>query len=43
MMRERVIGSARAIAEAAGGFLGLGSISTAEKAALLDLEQTFIE
>lgn len=43
MMRERVIDSARAIAEAAGGFLGLGSISTAEKAALLDLEQTFIE
>jgi hypothetical protein len=43
MMRERVIGSARAIAEAAGGFLGLRSISAAEKAALLDLEQTFIE
>jgi hypothetical protein len=41
MMRERVIGSARAVAEAAGGFLGLGSISTAEKAALLDLELTF--
>jgi hypothetical protein len=43
LMRERLIGSARAVAEAAGGFLGLGSISTAEKAALLDLEQIFIE
>ncbi|PWB73885.1 MAG: hypothetical protein C3F15_08795 [Holophagae bacterium] len=41
MMRERVIGSARAIAEAAGGFLGVASISAAEKAALLDLELTF--
>jgi len=41
MMRERVIGSARAVAEAAGGFLGLGSISAAEKAALQDLELTF--
>jgi hypothetical protein len=41
MMRERVIGSARAVAEAAGGFLGIGSISAAEKAALEDLELTF--
>ncbi|HOC41811.1 MAG TPA: hypothetical protein PKJ99_02240 [Thermoanaerobaculales bacterium] len=41
MMRERVIGSARAVAEAAGGFLGIGSISAAEKGALEDLDQTF--
>jgi hypothetical protein len=41
MMRVRLIGSARAVAEAAGGFLGVGSISAAEKAALQDLELTF--
>jgi hypothetical protein len=41
MMRNRLVGSARAIAEAAGGFLGVGSISAAEKAALQDLELTF--
>jgi hypothetical protein len=38
VMRERTIGSARAVAEAAGGFLGLGSISAVEKATLQDLE-----
>jgi hypothetical protein len=43
LMKERAVGSARAIAEAAGGFLGVGSISAAEKAALIDLEQTFAE
>lgn len=38
LMRERTIGGARAVAEAAGGFLGLGSISAVEKAVLADLE-----
>ena len=41
MMRARVLGNARRIAEAAGGFLGLGSISEAEKAMLEKLESTF--
>lgn len=40
-MRERLLGNARRVAEAAGGFLGLGSISDAEKAVLEDLESTF--
>ena len=37
-MRERTIGGAQEVAEAAGGFLGIGSISAAEKAVLRDLE-----
>jgi hypothetical protein len=41
LMRERVLGNALRIAESAGGFLGLGSISDAEKAVLEDLESTF--
>jgi hypothetical protein len=41
VMRERVLGNARRIAEAAGGFLGIGSISESEKAVLQDLESTF--
>jgi hypothetical protein len=41
VMRERVLGNARRIAEAAGGFLGLGSISEAERALLEDLESVF--
>ena len=41
MMRERSLGNARKVAEAAGGFLGLRSISAAEKAVLADLESTF--
>ena len=41
LMRERVLDNARRIAESAGGFLGLGSISEAEKAVLEDLESTF--
>jgi hypothetical protein len=41
LMRERVLGNARRIAESAGGFLGLGSISEAEKAVLEDLDSTF--
>jgi hypothetical protein len=40
-MRERVLGNARRIAESAGGFLGLGSISEAEKTMLEELESTF--
>jgi hypothetical protein len=41
LMRERLLGNARRIAESAGGFLGLGSISEAEKAMLGELESTF--
>lgn len=41
LMREGTIGSARKVAEAAGGFLGIGAISTAEKAVLADLASTF--
>ncbi len=38
--RERMLGMARGVAEAAGGFLGLGSkISDAERAALAELDQ----
>jgi tellurite resistance protein len=40
LMRESMIGNARAVAEAAGGFLGLGSISAVEKAVLQDLESS---
>jgi hypothetical protein len=40
-MRERMIGMARGVAEAAGGFLGLGNtISPAEQAVLEDLAAT---
>jgi hypothetical protein len=41
LLKDRVLGNARAVAEAAGGFLGLGSISAVEKAVLEDLESTF--
>jgi hypothetical protein len=41
VMQQRALGNARTVAEAAGGFLGLGSISAAEKAVLEDLEATF--
>jgi hypothetical protein len=37
-LRERMVGRARAIAEAAGGFLGIGAISKAEQAVIDDLE-----
>jgi hypothetical protein len=40
-MKKSVMGRARAIAEAAGGFLGLGSISAAEKKMLDELEWAF--
>ena len=35
------MGRARAVAEAAGGFLGVGSISAAEKKKLDELEWAF--
>ncbi len=41
LLKDRVLGNAKAVAEAAGGFLGLGSISAIEKAVLEDLESTF--
>ena len=39
-IKTTLIGMARGVAEAAGGFLGLRSISTAERAVLEDLEAT---
>ena len=39
-LREAMIGMARRVAEAAGGFLGVRSISAAERAVLQDLEAT---
>ncbi len=36
--RERIMGNARDMATAAGGFLGLGAVSAAEKAALARLD-----
>lgn len=41
LLKDRVLANARDVAEAAGGFLGLGSISSVEKAVLEDLEATF--
>jgi hypothetical protein len=40
-LKSSVIGRARAVAEAAGGFLGVGSISAAEKKKLDELEWAF--
>lgn len=41
-LEERIVGRARSVAEAAGGFLGLGSkVSAAEEAMLAELEQAF--
>lgn len=41
-LEERIVGRARAVAEAAGGFLGLGSkVSAAEEGVLQDLQQAF--
>jgi hypothetical protein len=39
LMREGVVGTAREVAEAAGGFLGLQAISAKEKAMLEELER----
>ena len=40
-LKQRMIARTRAVAEAAGGFLGLGAISKSEKAILDELEQAF--
>lgn len=40
-LRARVMGIARQVAEAAGGILGLGAISAAERRVLEDLESAF--
>ena len=40
-LKEAALGRARAVAEAAGGFLGVGSISAAEKSMLEKLEWAF--
>jgi hypothetical protein len=40
-LKSASIGRARAVAEAAGGFLGIGSISAAEKKKLEELEWAF--
>ncbi|MGE5840934.1 MAG: hypothetical protein ACM335_01560 [Deltaproteobacteria bacterium] len=39
LMRVNIVGRAREVAEAAGGLLGIGSISPREKAALEELEK----
>ena len=40
-LRDRIVGRARAVAEAAGGFLGVGAVSREEEAALAELEKAF--
>lgn len=41
-LRKRIVGRARAVAEAAGGFLGLGSpVSASEEAVLARLDRAF--
>jgi hypothetical protein len=40
-MRESIVGKAREVAEAAGGFLGLASITPQEKAILDEMEKVF--
>lgn len=40
-IRESILGHARAIANAAGGFLGIGKVSAKERAVLGDLEKAF--
>jgi len=42
-LRDQVLGSARAVAAAAGGFLGLGAISAAETNILDALHQAFVD
>ena len=44
VMQERMVGMARDVAEASGGFLGLGSkISEEEQAVLDDIERTLTD
>jgi hypothetical protein len=40
-LKERMLGRTRALAEAAGGFLGIGAISDAERAVLDELAKAF--
>jgi hypothetical protein len=40
-MRDSILGRAREIAEAAGGFLGVASFTPQEKALLEELEKVF--
>jgi tellurite resistance protein len=40
-LRDRVLGLARSVAKAMGGFLGIGKISDAEEAVLRRIEQAF--
>ncbi|NRA09926.1 MAG: hypothetical protein HRU02_17345 [Myxococcales bacterium] len=40
-LKEDAIGGARTVAEAAGGILGIGSVSGSEKAVLEDLASAF--
>jgi tellurite resistance protein len=40
-LKKEVLGQARKVAESAGGFLGIGSVSSEEKAVLKELEQAF--
>ena len=42
LMRESIVGKAREIAEAAGGFLGVASITPQEKALLEELEKVLL-
>src|SRR5262245_3562243 len=41
--REQLLGRTRAVAEAAGGFLGIGKVSAQEQAVLSQLERAFAE
>lgn len=41
-LRERIVGRARSVARAAGGFLGVGSISPDEERVLAALERSFV-
>jgi hypothetical protein len=41
LMRDSIVGKAREVADAAGGFLGLSSITASEKALLDEIEKVF--
>jgi hypothetical protein len=41
--RDQLLGHTRAVAEAAGGFLGLGKVSAKEQAVLRELERAFAD
>ncbi len=42
LVRERILGESREIAKAAGGFLGIASVTPQEKALLEELEKVFM-